>query len=182
MPQSVVDDLVREDNGGTVPDSDEAGAGWKETITPGRFSDRTVIVTGATSGIGRAVAERIGREGGRVMAADISAERLEHLASSVPDARIEPEDAMWDRVIAINLTGGFKLSRAVIPRMLDVGAGAIVNIASEAGSARLSPFQAAIPTIAAAPELAASITFLLSEDAVNINGVVLPSDGGWSVQ
>lgn len=53
---------------------------------------------------------------------------------------------------------------------------------SEAGSARLAPFQGAIPTIATAEQLAASITFLLSDDAVNINGAILPSDGGWSVQ
>ena len=53
---------------------------------------------------------------------------------------------------------------------------------SEAGTARLSPFQAQIPAIATAEKLAASITFLLSDDAVNINGAVLPSDGGWSVQ
>ena len=53
---------------------------------------------------------------------------------------------------------------------------------SEAGTARLSPFQAMIPTIATAEKLAASITFLLSDDAANINDAVLPSDGGWSVQ
>ncbi|WP_200872871.1 hypothetical protein [Microbacterium sp. CH12i] len=42
--------------------------------------------------------------------------------------------------------------------------------------------RAAIPSIATAEQLAASITFLLSDDAVNINGAILPSDGGWSVQ
>ena len=52
----------------------------------------------------------------------------------------------------------------------------------EAGQARLQPFQASIPTLATAEQLAASITFLLSDDGVNLNGVVLPSDGGWSVQ
>jgi hypothetical protein len=40
--------------------------------------------------------------------------------------------------------------------------------------------QANIPRLAQAAELAASITFLLSRDGTNINGVVLPSDGGWS--
>ena len=50
------------------------------------------------------------------------------------------------------------------------------------GSARLQPFQAMIPTVATAEQLAASITFLLSDDGVNVNGAVLPSDGGWSVQ
>lgn len=53
---------------------------------------------------------------------------------------------------------------------------------SATGSARLSPFQQAIPSLATAEQLAASITFLLSDDGVNINGVILPSDGGWSVQ
>jgi NAD(P)-dependent dehydrogenase (short-subunit alcohol dehydrogenase family) len=53
---------------------------------------------------------------------------------------------------------------------------------SEAGAARLQPFQAAIPGVATAEQLAASITFLLSDDGVNINGAILPSDGGWSVQ
>ena len=37
-----------------------------------------------------------------------------------------------------------------------------------------------IPGLASAEDLAASITFLLSDDSVNINGAILPSDGGWS--
>ena len=36
-----------------------------------------------------------------------------------------------------------------------------------------------LPAVAA-HELAASITFLLSDDSTNLNGVILPSDGGWS--
>jgi NAD(P)-dependent dehydrogenase (short-subunit alcohol dehydrogenase family) len=53
---------------------------------------------------------------------------------------------------------------------------------SEVGSARLRPFQTAIPSLATAEQLAASITFLLSDDGVNVNGAILASDGGWSVQ
>jgi NAD(P)-dependent dehydrogenase (short-subunit alcohol dehydrogenase family) len=53
---------------------------------------------------------------------------------------------------------------------------------SEVGTARLRPFQKTVPTLATAEKLAASITFLLSDDGVNINGAILPSDGGWSVQ
>lgn len=37
---------------------------------PGRFDDKVVLVTGAASGIGRAVAVRIAAEGGRVVLAD----------------------------------------------------------------------------------------------------------------
>lgn len=151
----------------------------------------------------------------------------------------ETSDQMWDRVLGVNLTGMFKLARAVVPVMLDAGAGSIVNVASEAGlrgnasgtaytvskhgvvgltrsaafmyaqrglrinavapggvatgipfpesvseegAQKLKPFQAQIPTVAPPEHIAASITFLLSDDGMNINGVVLPSDGGWSVQ
>ena len=52
---------------------------------------------------------------------------------------------------------------------------------SQAGSARLTPFRQQIPSVALAELVAASITFLLSDDATNINGAVLTSDGGWSV-
>ena len=278
LPQSVVDDLVLTANDGVMPE--DVVTGWVEKVTPGRFDGRTVIVTGAASGIGRATASRIAREGGRVVAVDISAERLAELASSLPDGSVvtvvgditqqadidtivsaagdridalaniagvnddfspahETSDAVWDRTIGINLTGGFKLTRAVLPAMLQAGQGSIVNVASEAGlrgnasgtaytvskhgvvgltrstafmygpqgirvnavapggvatgipmpahpseagTARLTPFQQQIPTIATAEQLAASITFLLSDDGVNINGAVLPSDGGWSVQ
>lgn len=278
MPQSVIDDLVLRANGGTMPET--TAAGWVEKTTPGRFAGKTVIVTGAASGIGRATAARVAREGGRVIAVDVSGERLAEFAASLPEADIvtvagdittqesidaiaeaageridglanvaginddfsplaETTDAMWDRVMAVNVTGAFKLSRAVIPAMQAAGAGSIVNIAAEAGlrgsasgnayttskhavigltrsaafmygpsgirvnavapggvatgipfpphvsesgQARLQPFQSAIPTLATAEQLAASITFLLSDDGVNINGAILPSDGGWSIQ
>lgn len=49
---------------------------------------------------------------------------------------------------------------------------------SEAGSERLKPFQGQIPTVATPEHIAASITFLLSDDGVNHNGVILPSDDG----
>ena len=280
MPQSVVDDLVRAANGGEIPADDAEGSGWTEKPTAGRFSGKTVIVTGAASGIGKATASRIAREGGRVIASDIAAEKLDALKAELPDADIttvpgdltkqdaidavlaaagdridalanvaginddfspagETTDAVWDRVIAINLTAPFKLMRAVLPLMEAAGRGSILNVSSEAGlrgnssgnaytaskhgiigvtksaafmygpkgirvnsvapggvatgipmppnmseygSGRLAPFQQAIPTVATAEHLAASITFLLSDDGVNLNGAVLASDGGWSVQ
>ena len=279
LPQSVVDDLVRAANGGEIPE-DTGPTGWTEQITPGRFAGKTIIVTGAASGIGRATASRIAREGGRVIASDIAADKLEAFRAEHPDADIvtvpgdltqqdaidavvaaagdridglanvaginddfspagETTDAVWDRVIAINLTAPFKLMRAVLPAMEAARRGAILNVSSEAGlrgnasgnaytaskhgiigvtksaavmygpkgirvnsvapggvatgipmpphmseygSARLAPFQQAIPTVATAEQLAASITFLLSDDAVNINGAILASDGGWSAQ
>jgi NAD(P)-dependent dehydrogenase (short-subunit alcohol dehydrogenase family) len=53
---------------------------------------------------------------------------------------------------------------------------------SDYGGSRLGPFLNFIPPVATAEHLAASISFLLSDDAVNINGAILPSDGGWSIQ
>ena len=47
------------------------------------FSDRVAIVTGAASGIGRAVALRLARDGANVVVADVNAERLAEVASEV---------------------------------------------------------------------------------------------------
>jgi NAD(P)-dependent dehydrogenase (short-subunit alcohol dehydrogenase family) len=251
---------------------------WVEQVTAGRFAGKTVIVTGAGSGIGRATASRIAREGGRVIAVDISQERLDEFVGELPDAEIvavsgditddgaitsiieaagaridglanvagimddmtpvgEVTDAVWDRVFAINVTGTMKLMRAVVPAMLAVANGSIVNVASEAalrgsaagaaytaskhavagltkssafmygpsgirvnavapgptitnieatfasplGAQRVRQAMALLPDAVEADALAASITFLLSDDGVNVNGVILPSDGGWSV-
>jgi len=295
--QQMVDDLVARAAAGDVPAgaADAATATpepttesadavpeverpeWVERLDQGRFTGKTVIVTGAGSGIGRATASRVAREGGRVIAVDVSQERLDEFASEhagadivtlvadiTDDAKVaeivaaaggridglaniagimddmtpigELTDAVWQRVMRVNVDGTMKLMRAVVPTMLAKGTGSIVNTASEAalrgsaagvaytaskhavvgltkstafmygpsglrvnavapgptitnieasfasplGAERVRQAMAILPDAAEADALAASITFLLSDDGVNVNGVVLASDGGWS--
>ena len=45
----------------------------------------------------------------------------------------EVTDEMWERVIAVNLTGPMLLARAALPLMLQAGRGVIVNISSIGG-------------------------------------------------
>jgi NAD(P)-dependent dehydrogenase (short-subunit alcohol dehydrogenase family) len=52
-------------------------------------------------------------------------------AESAPFARTDR--ALWDRMIAINLTAVFELTHALLPGMLGRGWGRVVNIASTAG-------------------------------------------------
>jgi 2-hydroxycyclohexanecarboxyl-CoA dehydrogenase len=47
----------------------------------------------------------------------------------------QTEEAMWDRVLAVNLRGVLAVTHAVLPGMQQRGGGRIVNIASEAGRA-----------------------------------------------
>jgi meso-butanediol dehydrogenase/(S,S)-butanediol dehydrogenase/diacetyl reductase len=51
-----------------------------------RFVDRVAIVTGGASGIGLATALRFGREGARVVLADLAADRADHAAGQVRQA------------------------------------------------------------------------------------------------
>lgn len=246
--------------------------------TPARFTGKTAVVTGAGSGIGRATAVRLAHEGARVVATDISANRLQELTTQlggldvvtvagdvssqdtvdavlaaadghvdalanvagIMDGFLPPAeivDDVWQHVMDVNVTAIMRMTRAVLPGMITAGHGSIVNVTSEAGlrgsaagtayttskhavigftkstaffytpngircnavapggvatnieapfrsqfaGERLGPFmQVNVPPIAAAEELAAAITWLLSEDSTNISGVVLPSDGGWS--
>lgn len=280
FPQEAVDALVLAANDGAVPAEEyEEAQPSGPTAGAQRFGGATVIVTGAGSGIGRATAERVVAEGGRVVAVDVAEHRLEELAAVLPtgtvvtvvaditeeddiarivaaaDGRVdglanvagimdgmvpwhEVGDDLWRRVFAVNVDGTFALTRAVLPIFLEQGWGSVVNVTSEAalrgnaagtaytaskhavvgltrsaaffygpsgirvnavapgptataiggraasefGGERLAPFMALIPPVTDAQDMASSITWLLSSDSRNINGVVLASDGGWSIQ
>ncbi|MBE7189846.1 SDR family NAD(P)-dependent oxidoreductase [Jatrophihabitans endophyticus] len=275
-PAGLVQQLEQQVNADADPTSEPVGQGWQERIASGRFEDQTVIVTGAGSGMGRAVASRIAREGGLVVAADIAPVGIEALAQNIGD-RIRPvagditqdagveailaaadgkvdglanvagllddfsavhevTDVLLRRVFEVNVFGMVRLTRAVVPLMLQAGHGTIVNVASEAalrgseagvaytaskhavigltrssaymyepfglrvnavapggtltgmrpgklnefGSARIFAHSSGVP-LDLPEQLAATITFLLSQDSANLNGAIIAADGGESV-
>jgi NAD(P)-dependent dehydrogenase (short-subunit alcohol dehydrogenase family) len=158
--------------------------------TPGRFAGRTAIVTGAGSGIGRATALRLAREGARVVAADLAADRLRQLAAEFPDldlvavaGDIATEQGV-QAVVAAKSTAVFYKGQGIRANAVAPGPVA-TNIAapfaSEHAAGVLGPImQTTVPPVATAEQLAATICWLLSDDASNVNGAILPSDGGWS--
>jgi len=246
-------------------------------MSESRFEARTVVVTGAGSGIGHATAVRLADEGAHVVAVDVSRARLRAVEAELGDRVVavdgdlvddltidrvlaaagdridglaniagimdgfeptaEITDDTWDRVIAVNVTAMMKLTRGVLSPMLAHGKGAIVNVGSEAGlrgSAAGTPYtvskhavngltlstafsytpkgircnavapgpvatnieapfrsewaqerigpilQTNLPGVAQPEALAAAITWLLSDDAADVSGAILPVDGGWA--
>ena len=51
-----------------------------------RFEDKVVLVTGAAAGIGKATAERIAAEGGRLVCSDVQAAAVEATAKGIQSA------------------------------------------------------------------------------------------------
>ncbi|NML17141.1 SDR family NAD(P)-dependent oxidoreductase [Azohydromonas caseinilytica] len=74
-----------------------------------RFTDHTVIVTGAGSGIGRGIAERFAEEGANVVLAGRTEEKLQAVAGAMDTARtlVQPCDvrdfAQVERLVAATL-------------------------------------------------------------------------------
>jgi NAD(P)-dependent dehydrogenase (short-subunit alcohol dehydrogenase family) len=146
---------------------------------PISLDQKAAIVTGAGSGIGRAIAttfaasgaavacldldgaaaeataQAIAAENGRALAlgCDVSVEadtqaavRAAHhafgsihvlvnaAATDDPSGTVlELDPAAWDRVFAVNVTGAYLMSRAVLPLMIAAGGGSIIHIASQLG-------------------------------------------------
>jgi 3-hydroxybutyrate dehydrogenase len=132
---------------------------------------RVVIVTGAASGIGAAIAARLSRDGWDVLSVDIrgdvgfradlttragngdaiaaAIERFGRIDAVIPNAGFQhvapidefPEDR-WDAMIALMLTSPFLLARYAWPHLRASGNGRFVAIASVHGLVA-SPYKAA---------------------------------------
>ncbi|HSK00950.1 MAG TPA: SDR family oxidoreductase [Kofleriaceae bacterium] len=53
------------------------------------------------------------------------------MAESAPLARTD--DALWDRILELDVTSAFRVTRALAPGMIEAGFGRIINVASNAG-------------------------------------------------
>jgi NAD(P)-dependent dehydrogenase (short-subunit alcohol dehydrogenase family) len=137
-----------------------------------RLDGKVMLVTGATSGIGAAIALEAAKEGAKLFLTGRSAERGEAIrkqcnsaaflaldvaqkgaAETLVDATVKQfsrldilvnnagivhrhtaetaTDQEWDDVIATNVTGVFRMSRAALKQMKKQGGGTIINIGSD---------------------------------------------------
>lgn len=132
-----------------------------------RLQGKTAVVTGAASGIGRAMARRFAAEGARIVAVDMDEGRLAKVAAELEckmvcgdiadDAVIahmldgevdilcnnagildaltplhEASDALFAKVMRVNVEAPFKAMRAILPRFAEAGSGVILNTCSAA--------------------------------------------------
>ncbi len=166
----------------------------------GRLDGRVALVSGAASGIGRAVGERLAAEGAVVTGCDLidapdgivcdvrdpgacaatvatvleRHHRLDILANVAGigvSAVIGTMDPDdWRNVIEVNLTGTFLLSQSALPALLETR-GTIVNMGSVAGM-RATPYNAAYcASKGGVIMLTKSMALELARDGVRVNAV-----------
>lgn len=81
------------------------------------------------------------------------------------------DDETWDQVIAVNLTGVMRMSRAVLPAMRAAGHGVIVNVASIGGLTGSVAGTAYVASKHGVIGLTRSIAYLYAPDGIRCSAV-----------
>ena len=145
-----------------------------------RFRGKTVIVTGASSGIGRGVAERFSHEGANVLICARHEDKLHQVAKQLPQNRTLAQAADVSKYAHVEA-----LVAAAVKRF--GGLAVIVNNARTGMTEEMLEDQDLVARFmermplgrpAEPADIAAVVSFLASDDARFVNGVNLPVDGG----
>lgn len=152
-----------------------------------------VGITGRRKEVIEGVAADITREGGKALAIQGSVVDETHARSAVTQLvqkfgtlnilinnagigafgkRIhELDDETWNEVMATNLTGVFRLTRAAVPEMLKVGGGAIVNISSIAAHVGIPMLPAYATSKGGLNALTRCVAIDYAKDGIRCNAV-----------
>ena len=82
---------------------------------------------------------------------------------------VETTPAWWNAVLAVNLTGAFLVSRAVIPAMAAAGGGSIIHIASQMGRVGAPGRAAYTATKGALIQLAKTMALDHAKERIRVN-------------
>ncbi|OVZ62983.1 3-hydroxyacyl-CoA dehydrogenase [Pigmentiphaga sp. NML080357] len=124
---AIARELLRQGAAVTLTGRDEAALDAAvATLAPLGIARRVRMDVADPASVGQGMADAA-RTAGRI---DI----LVNNAGQAESAAVgKTDDALWARMLAVNLSGTFYCSRAVLPGMLEAGWGRIVNVASTAG-------------------------------------------------
>ena len=184
------------------------------------LNGRVALVTGASQGIGRAIADALAENGARVIYTDVNAKGVSAAADAAPRkesrhlhyvldvsdrdairqvvgqaaseagrldilvnnagigvkaADRKPVDAfpvdVWDRLLAIDLTGVFLMSQAAAPHLKKSDAARIINIASVLGLVPMRLQSAYVAAKAGVVNLTRSMALELAPDKILVNAI-----------